>query len=392
MRSIRKYFCYINRVYSKFLQLKKSQVNEMLKIMREAGCIVAVGEGRSFYATIIALSQLNRIKTIFTLEDPGYPSPETLVKKFGRVVYVFSTGSGKSATPLEVANDLKKFLGKRRNEIRMVTITSNPNSPVPSVTGEYGPIVVLKGRTKEEEPVSNAEKLLGVGIMGDQFELALISLLQGVVEAIHLKEDADYVLERGKRSFAEIGRLLDGVIQDKTYEKIVSLLNERRNVFLHGLGEDHYICSMTALRLMHIKRVLGSEVFVARRETTPRPMPGDLGIFISYSGRTKATLRWAKNFINLKAKIITITASERCELVEKARNYGGISMIVGDESERGKEIEAGSPLLKRESFLRFYEKTAYALSPIPILMTQELDRIGYRLPEYILRWYHSVSD
>ena len=40
---------------------------------------------------------------------------------------------------------------------------------------------------------------------------------------------------------------------------------------------------------------------------------------------------------------------------------------------------------------RFYTRAAYVLSPLPVKLANRLALRGLRLPEYIISWYHSVT-
>jgi 6-phospho-3-hexuloisomerase len=48
-------------------------------------------------------------------------------------------------------------------------------------------------------------------------------------------------------------------------------------------------------------------------------------------------------------------------------------------------VEPGKPR-------RFYMRAAYVLSCLPILLTERLSKKGLVMPEYILKWYHSVTE
>jgi 6-phospho-3-hexuloisomerase len=41
---------------------------------------------------------------------------------------------------------------------------------------------------------------------------------------------------------------------------------------------------------------------------------------------------------------------------------------------------------------RFYMRAAYALSPLPVKLAEKLSEKGLNLPEYIVSWYHSVTE
>jgi hypothetical protein len=40
---------------------------------------------------------------------------------------------------------------------------------------------------------------------------------------------------------------------------------------------------------------------------------------------------------------------------------------------------------------RFYTRAAYVLSPLPVKLAERLGQRGLKLPEYIISWYHSVT-
>ena len=48
------------------------------------------------------------------------------------------------------------------------------------------------------------------------------------------------------------------------------------------------------------------------------------------------------------------------------------------------EVKPGQPR-------RFYMRAAYVLSPLPVKLAERLEEKGLKLPEYIMNWYHSVT-
>ncbi|MDD4326236.1 MAG: hypothetical protein PHC63_07415, partial [Candidatus Bathyarchaeota archaeon] len=40
---------------------------------------------------------------------------------------------------------------------------------------------------------------------------------------------------------------------------------------------------------------------------------------------------------------------------------------------------------------RFYTRAAFVLSPLPVRLAERLGERGLNLPEYIISWYHSVT-
>jgi len=41
---------------------------------------------------------------------------------------------------------------------------------------------------------------------------------------------------------------------------------------------------------------------------------------------------------------------------------------------------------------RFYMRAAYVLSPLPVKLVERLGARGLRLPEFIIRWQHSLTE
>jgi len=132
---------------------------------------------------------------------------------------------------------------------------------------------------------------------------------------------------------------------------------------------------MTAVRLFHIKKSLGDDVYVARGVNTPHPRAGDLEILISYSGKTKPVIGWANRFRSLGGTVLSIIGREGTALEKNS----DLSIILEEN------VELRKPR-------RFYMRAAYVLSCLPIMLTARLRLKGLILPEYILKWYHSVIE
>jgi D-arabinose 5-phosphate isomerase GutQ len=79
------------------------------------------------------------------------------------------------------------------------------------------------------------------------------------------------------------------------------------------------------------------------------------------------------------------------------RKLGGtVLSVIGS---KGSPLESNSDLnvlLEERAELgrprRFYMRAAFVLSYLPVLLTERLGSKGLRLPEYILKWYHSVIE
>jgi D-arabinose 5-phosphate isomerase GutQ len=128
------------------------------------------------------------------------------------------------------------------------------------------------------------------------------------------------------------------------------------------------VASMSAIRFSHIKRALGDSVYVVRGENTPRPRAGDLGIMISRSGESPSTIEWLKTMQENNARITAMVGEKESTLAK----------------------DADYPLVLGKNY--FYMKAAYLCSVLALHLCERLSDKGQPLPEFILEWYHSVTE
>ncbi|KON31902.1 hypothetical protein AC478_01930, partial [miscellaneous Crenarchaeota group-1 archaeon SG8-32-3] len=134
------------------------------------------------------------------------------------------------------------------------------------------------------------------------------------------------------------------------------------------------IANMTAVRLFHIKSFLGDNVYVTRGVNTPHPRAGDLEILLSYTGETKPVILWADVMKKFNGTVLGITGTKDSTLAKKA----DLEIVLEED------VKPGKPR-------RFYTRAAYVLSPLPVKLAERLGQRGLKLPEYIISWYHSVT-
>ena len=209
--------------------------------------------------------------------------------------------------------------------------------------------------------------------MGDIFELGTLELLNMMIEANFRELDANEVLKLCKQEFDIIGNLIDANVDSETYIHIVDVLEKGTNVFLGGKGTANQIAKMTGIRLFHIKSFLGDNVFMARGMNTPRPRAGDIEILISYSGESKPVLLWCDAVKKYNGSVLAITATEISTLAKNS----DLQIFMPQEQAMSR---------------RFYTRAAYVLSPLPVKLAERLTQRGLNLPEYILTWYHSITE
>lgn len=351
--------------------------------MKSANCVVCAGSGRSLYSLNAAMSQIAisqigwRNKVVLTPDDPGFPGKNMydaaaeLERRYKRILLLINSGSGFSDDPLAMAQDLARYIDyKKTSKFTMGLITSNVNSPLVQITREYGHVVKLKGRGRSKPSLEYSE----TGIMGDIFELGSLFLLCMMTEAISRNLDTDGVFQLCQEEFAKLGSIIDSNVQSETYNNIVDMLERRTNVFLGGKGTANEIVKMAGVRLFHIKSFLGDNVYIARGVNTPHPRAGDIEILVSYSGETKPVIVWLDVVKRLKGTVLAITGIRDSTLARKSD-----LQITLEE-----EVKPNQPR-------RFYMRAAYVLSPLPVKLAERLGERGLKLPEYIISWYHSVT-
>jgi len=372
---------YINRIWYNLLEVKGEELLPLYEELKSADSIVCGGSGRSLYSLNTAMSQLATMKdskVVLTPEDPGFPGKDMydaaweLEKKYEKILLLINSGSGESEDPRMLAEDLEKYLEETKSrKFTMGLITSNPNSSIAKIVQRHGWVVKLSGRGKQVP----SEEYEETGIMGDIFELGSLSLLQMMSEAIFENRPTPRVFELLEEEFPLLGEMINQNVNSEAYNSSLDLLERRSDVFLGGKGTANEVIKMAAIRLFHIKKFLGDNVYVARGVNTPRPRAGDFEILISYSGETKSVINWCNVFRSLGGAVLAITGNKD-SLLDKKSNY----KIVLEE-----KVKPGQPR-------RFYMRAAYVLSPLPVKLAERLSEKGLKLPEYVLNWYHSVIE
>lgn len=374
---------YVNRIRDNILDIKRRKLLLLYEDLKSADCVVCGGSGRSLYSLNAAMSQIAmshigwRNKVVLTPDDPGFPGKNMydaaaeLERRYKKTLLLVNSGSGLSDDPLAMAQDLAKYIeDKKTSRFSMGLVTSNVNSPLAQIVREHGHVVELKGRGRAKPSFEYSE----IGIMGDMFELGSLLLLCMMTEAIFRNLGVDGVFELCKEEFAKLGPLIDSNIESETYTHIVDILERRTNVFLGGKGTANEIVKMAGVRLFHIKGFLGDNVYIARGVNTPHPRAGDLEILVSFSGETKPVVSWCDVFKKLNGTVLSITGTKNSTLAKKSD-----FQIALEET-----VKPGQPR-------RFYMRAAYVLSPLPVKLAERLSERGLKLPEYIINWYHSVT-
>ena len=374
---------YVNKIRDNILSIRRKNLAPLYKALKAADCVVCAGSGRSLYSLNAAMSQIAlsqvgwRNKVVLTPDDPGFPGKNMydaagdLERRYKRTLLLINSGSGYSDDPLVMAQDLARYIEeKKTSRFTMGLLTSALESPLAQITRQYGHVVHIKGRGRLKPSFEYSE----TGMMGDVFELGTLLLMYMMIEAVFRNLEVEDVFKLCKEEFEKIGAIIDANVKSETYTQLVDLMEKRTNVFLGGKGTANQIANMTAIRLFHIKSFLGDNVYVTRGVNTPHPRAGDLEILLSYTGETKPVIIWAEVMKKFNGTVLAITGSADSTLAKKA----DVKIILEEE------VKPGTPR-------RFYTRAAYVLSPLPVKLAERLGQRGLKLPEYIISWYHSVT-
>jgi 6-phospho-3-hexuloisomerase len=374
---------YVERINENLMKLNKDTILPLYEDLRAADCIVCGGSGRSLHSLNIAMSQMAMMKepkVVITREDVGFPgrgmydAAAQLAKRHKKIVLLINSGSGESDDPKHLAEDLERYMDETGNtQFRMGLITSNGKSSLAKLVQKHGNVITVAGREKKQLPATDA--YAQTGIMGDIFELGSLFLLQMMTEAMYEDAPVERVIELIAEEAPILMEITEAAVESDATQQVLDILERRSDVFLGGRGTAEEVAKMTAVRLFHIKKFLGDDVYIARGVNTPHPRSGDLEVLISYSGKTKPVVGWCNRFRGFGGTVFSITGRTESPLDLNSH----LKIILEEATQKGKPR-------------RFYMRAAYVLSCLPILLTERLNMKGLMLPEYILTWYHSVIE
>ena len=375
---------FVNRIFQNFEKVDRAEIEALYHDILGAGVILPSGEGRSKGALSIACSEMAKMrggKLVLDRGDIGFPgrtmieAAPILKQRFGQVCLLINSGSGKSMMPLLDAQQLAMHIAQHGNprDFRIDVLTSERDSAIGKLGTKYGNVLVLKGREPDEAPTESKE-FRTTGILEDLFILGTGVLFQAIAETLHEEASADTVIERCKQLFTEVGSVVDQIVSSDFFKALVDALEQRHSCFFVGLGSGREVARMTAVRVGHVKRAMGDQIYVAGESNTPAPRAGDVLIVISNSGETEIVAGWCKNFKRMGALVASVVGNQDSTIAAAS----DLSFTVKGDGIEGKPNS-------------FYIKTAFALSPLPIYLVEKVGERGLRLPEYILRWHHSVT-
>lgn len=374
---------FVNKIQENVMSTRRKELAKLLEDIKSADCVICGGSGRSLYSLNAAMSQIAlsqagwRNKVVLTPDDPGFPghnmydAASDLERRYKKTLLLMNSGSGYSDDPLVMAQDLGRYIEEKKStKFSMGLLTSAYESPLAEITNKYGTTVLLKGRGKSK-PSSEYSK---TGMMGDIFELGTLQLLNSMIEVIFRNLEVDDIYSICNDEFQKIGEMIDSNVSSDTYIRLVDLMEKRTNIYLGGKGTGNEIAKMTGVRLFHLKTIFSDNVYMTRGVNTPHPRAGDLEILVSYSGETQPVILWADVIKKFAGTVFAITSNKNSRLAKKA----DLKIILEEEA-------------KPNTPRRFYTRAAFVLSPLAVKLAERLAERGLKLPEYLISWYHSVT-
>jgi len=375
---------YINKVRDNVLGIKPEQLKWLFKNLKSHSIIIPVASGRSKHAMNIPLSQatlMKNPKTVLSLEGPEFPwgsiyeAAPVLEQRYKnqKILVLFNSGSGETEDTLNVAYDIIRYIAETKSrKFTIFAITSNRNSSLGKLAREVGHILELKSIGKRVVHKKKNNSYVETGIMRDVFELGSCFLLQTIVDAIYAGAQANGVYDLAEKEFQTIGNMIDNSLDSEFYKFAINLLETRCHVFRNSKGAGDEVAKMTLIRLEHIKGALGDDVYIIN---PPRPRAGDFQLSISYSGETKTVVNIGRIFRRLGGHQFSIIGRKSSHLEQ----HSDSSLILEEEARLGQPR-------------KFYTRTAFVASPIPIKLIEKLGERGISLPEAILKYYHAVTE
>ncbi|MEA2033293.1 MAG: hypothetical protein U9N41_06905 [Euryarchaeota archaeon] len=367
-KKVRKRVGYIKGVMKNVHKVNKKEFEAFYDDLNSADCIILVGEGRSQSALYIGMGQMDKwVRTMVDVDFPGRNIVEAapvLEKKYDKIALLVNSGSGETATPKIVVKQLADYIEREKTDkFTIDAVVSNTNSSIGKIgEKDYGNVVELRGRERKSD---RANAFLKHGIMNDVYELGSLLLFQKLKEAINEKKDYNAVFEKMEEESKVVGKIVDEFVSSDVYKTIIDKLETRSSITMGGLGPARNVAKMTAIRLQHVKRAIGDEAYLSG-PFAPRPRAGDILFLISWSGETEPLLKWCK----------------------EQKEFGGcVYSIVGNESALSRESES---FIIESSPTTFYARATFALSPLPLHLVERLRERGFKLPEYIMGWWHTV--
>ena len=368
---------YIDRIGKNIRKIDIEEYQNFFDTVNGAKIIVFIGEGRSFSSMRVAMSRMYtnnvRVMTIYGENFPGENIPKALprlqkmaIESKGNVVFLVNSGSGETETPKDALEDFAIASESQNIEnIKIAAITGNPKSTVSKISQKFGATLNLQVEANNE---SNPGNVMDKGIMNDVSELGSLVILQKTKEAITRKKTASWAIREMNKEMSILERMIPDIVEQKKYKFLAEKIIMKDDVLLGALGQSKNVAEITAIRLRHIRGPMNYDTYTSGPFSS-KPLPGSTALYISRNGETRPVLKWSRSNADRKVSTYCITRNGRSTLASLAQT-----------------------IIVKSSEDNFYERATFALSPLPLLAIKELDVLGFKLPQEIMKWYHSSTE
>lgn len=254
-------------------------------------------------------------------------------------------------------------------------ITSNPNSPIGLIAKQYGSIVRLKGREKTEG-MGDEEIIRIFGSLGDSFELGSGWLLYVLDEILYKGDRIDLFSALHKELYPTMVKRVDEIVEYEEFNYLIRKMSTRAVGYFAGLGGGHDVARTANVRMTHVKQAVGEPSYVAGESSTPSARPGDLLVPILEDDKEvdETIADWCIEHKKLDGEIMCIAESKDLETIKLSDQ----SIILDQErNEYGPN--------------KFHIEATYLLSAHPILLIERYKKLGFPIPESLLRYKHAVT-
>jgi 6-phospho-3-hexuloisomerase len=160
--------------------------------------------------------------------------------------------------------------------------------------------------------------------MEDIFPLSSSLLFHSMAEAMNREAPPEDVMPVAKKLSSEVSDVVAKISKSDFLRSVLDSLERRNACFFAGLGSSREVARMTAVRIGHVKRAMGDNIYLSGEIETPAPRIGDILIVISHSGETEITAGLCRNFKRMGGTVASVTGSEK----NTVRSLSDISFVV----------------------------------------------------------------
>ncbi len=397
-------FCkaeYINNTAHNTLNLYQDELGELYNAFNNGKNIglIIIGEpgGRTFGAMNVGTCEIPYIERGIHPANPlNYAKtlegalPE-LEKTYDKILILAGSQTGTKPTVCSEVIQAGNYLDRTKSKkTELSLMTSHPESETGKIVKEHGGAILrLKGLEEGMDP--NDYKR--VGFLGDLFELGTATTLQTLTEMLYRHARVEDFYGIATKGFKNIGEIIDAESSKSFFDNATNDMIKSSNVFLGGYRGPAEIVSKTAcVRDNQFKGLLRDYLgaYAMSESSTKAPMPGDQGIWTSWSGgkgevytaptvpNPSYVVSWCKNLQKKRGNCYSIVGNKETPLAD-CTPKDNVLLVKEPES------ETRGPLW-------FYTSALFAHTAIPNIAMQKVEDMGlFKYSAHELRSRHHMD-